>query len=90
MKKSKAKFGIFILFRVYGYIKNYKRRFWQGSNDHRGIIKMILYNIYVGTPENPGRVVTLIPIKEYLALTGTIENNDISSGKSIIDLYLFN
>ncbi|KAI8368307.1 putative potassium antiporter CHAC-1 [Radiomyces spectabilis] len=54
--------------KVIGYIKNYVRRFWQHSEDHRG------------TPEKPGRVVTLIPYDEWKNIEDPHGHDDVTWG----------
>lgn len=54
--------------RIPGYIKGYVRRFWQASEDHRG------------TPEAPGRVVTLISRSNWEKLNDHHEADDVIWG----------
>lgn len=65
--------------RVIGYIKNYVRRFWQVWQRDGVYFKVPKSNIgfqhsedHRGTPEKPGRVVTLIPFDEWKTIEDVV------------------
>ncbi|KAK4872072.1 hypothetical protein RN001_016196 [Aquatica leii] len=62
--------------KIVGYIKGFERKFYQHSTDHRG------------TPERPGRVVTLVPNNEELCVWGVaykIKETDVEKVMDHLD-----
>lgn len=62
--------------KIVGYVKGFERKFYQFSTDHRG------------TPEKPGRVVTLVPSNKDSQVWGVaykIREEDVKKGVDHLD-----